>query len=307
MKFYFAPLEGITGYIYRNTHHEVFGGMDQYYTPFVSPSSNHNFKSREKKDVLPGSNKGTPVIPQILTNHGDEFIYTAERLLEYGYAEINLNLGCPSGTVVSKGRGAGFLAKPEELDRFLDEIFSGIDAPISVKTRIGKDEASEFTELLRIYNRYPICELTIHPRLQTDMYKNTPDWDTFAYALENSKNPVCYNGDINTLEDYQRFAECFPEVDRLMIGRGLIANPGLVREIQTGQKITWPEIMDFADRLYREYRNIMPDNPVLFKMKEIWFYMSRQHSQPDKIWKKIKKTKRLSEYENVIRLFRSIN
>lgn len=302
MKFYFAPLEGITGYLYRNAHYEMFGSIDTYFTPFVSPTSNHSFKSREKRDVVPEHNAGTPVVPQILTNHADEFLYTAERLVEYGYPEINLNLGCPSGTVVSKGRGSGFLAKPEELDRFLDEIYEKTAVPISIKTRIGKDRPEEFRNLIKIYNQYPVCELTIHPRVQKDFYKNIPNWDVFEEALAVSKNPVCYNGDINTVEDYERFCERFPTVDRIMIGRGLLVNPGLVREIKTGQKITWQEIMAFAERLYHNYREIMPDNPVLFKMKEVWSYMSKSHSEAARVWKKIKKAKRLSEYENVMRM-----
>ena len=167
-QFYFAPLEGITTYIYRNLHHQKFGSMDKYFTPFVSPTSNHDFKSRAKKDVIPEHNQGIPVVPQILSNRSDEFVYTASRLIEYGYHEINLNLGCPSGTVVSKGRGSGFLAKPEELDRFLDDIFSQCEVPISVKTRLGRYSPDEFPDLLEIYNRYPIEELTIHPRIRDD-------------------------------------------------------------------------------------------------------------------------------------------
>lgn len=301
MKFYFAPLEGITTHVYRNIHHELFGGIDKYFTPFVSPTSNHNFKSREKRDVLPENNEGTPVVPQILTNRADEFLYTAVCLAGYGYPEINLNLGCPSGTVVPKGRGAGFLARPEELDRFLDEIYTKSAVPISIKTRIGKDSPEDFRKIMKIYNQYPIYELTIHPRIQKDFYKNTPNWDVFAEALAMSKNPVCYNGDINTVEDYGRFCERFPMVEQIMIGRGLLANPGLVREIRTGVQCSWEEIMAFADRLFQEYCGIMPDNPVLFKMKEIWSYMSRSHPEADKVWKKIKKAKKLSEYENVMR------
>lgn len=300
MKFYFAPLEGITGHVYRNVHHEMFGGIDKYFTPFVSPTSNHSFKSREKRDVLPENNVGIPVVPQILTNHADEFIYTADRLIEYGYREINLNLGCPSGTVVSKGRGSGFLARPEELERFLDEIYDKMQVPVSIKTRLGKDSPEEFRELIKIFNRYPVYELTIHPRIRSDYYKNKPDWDMFGEALAASTNPVCYNGDINSLEDYERFLERFPTVERMMIGRGLIANPALVRELTTGERVSWQEVMTFADRLCKAYREIMPDNPVLFKMKEVWTYMSANHPEAGKLWKKIKKTRKLSEYEREI-------
>lgn len=296
-----APLEGITTYIYRNIHHTMFPGMEKYYTPFVSPTSNHDFKSREKKDVIPQHNQGIPLVPQILSNHADEFLYTAERLIEFGYREINLNLGCPSGTVVAKGRGAGFLSDLEGLDRFLGELFEKITVPLSIKTRIGRHEPSEFKKILAIYNRYPIHELTIHPRVRDDFYRGKADWDVFEEALEQSTNPICYNGDINSVEDYERFCERFPSVEQVMIGRGLIANPGLVRELQTGQTMTWQERLHFASVLQRAYEEVMPEIPVLFKMKEIWSYMAMAHEDSAKVWKKIKKTKRMKEYEMVLR------
>lgn len=302
-KFYFAPLEGITTYTYRNLHHKWFGGIDKYFTPFVSPTSNRDFKSRAKKDVIPEHNRDIPVVPQILSNRSDEFLYTADRLVEYGYTEINLNLGCPSGTVVAKGRGSGFLTDLDGLDRFLDEIYESCQVPLSVKTRIGRYEPEEFADILKIYNKYPIHELTIHPRVRQDFYKNTPNWDVFEAALTDSVNPVCYNGDINTIEDYERFCQRFPGVERIMIGRGLVANPGLVREIQTGQKTSFEEMLAFTTALQKAYQEQMADNPVLFKMKEIWVYMAAMHPEGERLWKKIKKTKHLTEYENVLRLF----
>lgn len=300
-QFYFAPLEGITTYIYRNLHHQWFGGMDKYFTPFVSPTSNRDFKSRAKKDVIPEHNRDIPVVPQILSNRSDEFLYTAERLAEYGYTEINLNLGCPSGTVVSKGRGSGFLTDLDGMDRFLYDIYENCPVPLSVKTRIGRYEPEEFTEILKIYNKYPIHELTIHPRVRDDFYKNIPNWDVFEYALEHSVNPVCYNGDLCTVEDYERFCERFPTVDRIMIGRGLIGNPGLVHEIQTGEPVRLEEVSDFMWALKEAYQECMADNPVLFKMKEIWVYLAELYPQGERLWKKIKKARRLSDYENIMR------
>ena len=300
-QFYFAPLEGITTYIYRNLHHQWFGGMDKYFTPFVSPTSNRDFKSRAKKDVIPEHNRDIPVVPQILSNRSDEFLYTAERLAEYGYTEINLNLGCPSGTVVSKGRGSGFLTDLDGMDRFLYDIYENCSVPLSVKTRIGRYEPEEFTEILKIYNKYPIHELTIHPRVRDDFYKNIPNWDVFEYALEHSVNPVCYNGDLCTVEDYERFCERFPTVDRIMIGRGLIGNPGLVHEIQTGEPVRLEEVSGFMWALKEAYQECMADNPVLFKMKEIWVYLAELYPQGEQLWKKMKKARRLSDYENIMR------
>lgn len=301
MKFYLAPLEGITTYIYRNAFAQCFGGITRYYTPFISPTSNHNFKSREKRDVIPEHNTGMPVVPQILTNKADEFLYTAERLKEYGYDEVNLNLGCPSGTVVPKGRGAGFLARPKELTEFLQEIYEKSPLPVSIKTRIGKDDKEEFHQLLEIYNQFPVKELIVHPRIQRQMYKGKPDWDMFQLAWEKSRNPLCYNGDINTVEDYERFVERFPKVDKIMIGRGLLSNPGLIREIEGQPVLTSEELFAFEKKIRCSYKEIMPDTPVLFKMKEIWSFMCKSLPDSAQAWKKIKKAKNLSDYEKRIR------
>lgn len=300
MLLYFAPMEGITGYIYRNLHKELFGGVDKYFMPFIAPTEMHGFKKRELLDVMPEHNQDICVVPQILSNQADDFIYTAKKLIEYGYEEINLNLGCPSGTVVAKGRGAGFLARPDELARFLDQIYNRAPIPISVKTRLGKDNPAEFRELLTIFNRFPIHELTIHPRVQKDLYRNSPNLDAFEEALAGSKNPVCYNGDLRTPGDYTRFRDRFPSVERVMIGRGLLTNPALARQIRTGCGITKPELFTFIKKVQHEYQENMPDNPVLLKMKELWSYIRALCPETDTAWKKIKKCRNLSEYENEI-------
>ncbi len=234
MYFYMAPLEGITGHVFRRTLCECFGSIDRYFIPFIKPNQHGHLSSRERQDVLPGNNPGMYAIPQILTNSVEDFARTARKLRQYGYQEINLNLGCPSGTVVSKKRGSGFLAFPEELDRFLDGVFEQTDAEVSIKTRIGKDSPEEFGRLLEIYNQYPVKELIIHPRVQKDMYRNHPNWEVFGEACKNSRHPVCYNGDLFCAEAYQKAKEAFPEVDRWMFGRGLLMNPGLCRQIRQG-------------------------------------------------------------------------
>ena len=193
MKIYLAPLEGITNYVYRKALFECFDGFDKYFIPFIRAKQNLNLSGREKKDLLPENNEGMYAVPQILTKKAEDFIRTVELLSEYGYQEVNLNLGCPSKTVVTKGCGAGFLDRPEELERFLDEIFAKCNIQISVKTRLGMEDASEFPELMKLYNKFPMKELIIHPRVQKDFYKNTPNLEMFAEAFAMSTNPVCYN------------------------------------------------------------------------------------------------------------------
>ena len=330
-KIYMAPMEGVTGFIYRNTFARFFSGIDKYYTPFISPGEHRNFKSRELKDVLPDNNAGLNVAVQMLTNNAEHFIVTARKLMDFGYREVNLNLGCPSGTVVAKGKGSGFLSFPEKLDAFLDEIYSGLadtGLDISVKTRIGRYEQDEFYELLDIYNKYPISELIIHPRVQKDMYKNTPRMEIFDYAVEHSKNPLVYNGDICTVEDYERFAGHYlknaenvpdePKSDKernnkesdkksanitaVMLGRGLVSNPGLAGQIVSGSCPDRSTLKDFFDALVWAYRAEIPNEKnVVFKIKENLFYLVNLFEDKETYWKRIRKSDNLMELAAIAR------
>ncbi len=301
MRLYLAPLEGITGWIYRNAVHECFGGFDRYFIPFISPNQMGHFSAREKKDIRPDHNKGMEAVPQILTNRAEDFLRTAAKLGEYGYGEINLNLGCPSKTVVTKKRGAGFLSDPDGLDRFLEEIFGRCQLKISVKTRIGVESPDEFGRLMEIYNRYPMTELIIHPRVQKDFYKNTPDLNVFGEALAMSGSPVCYNGDITSVEDYRRMKKRFPDLDRMMMGRGVLADPSLARRIRGGKRADKAELRRFHDMLYEAYSQEMSgDRTILYKMKEFWSYLAPAFTNYKKYAKKIKKSEKCYIYEDVI-------
>lgn len=224
MKYYMAPMEGLTGYVYRNAYHKFFAPMDRYFTPFIA---NKKMSSRERNDILPDHNQGLCLIPQILTNRSADFLAVAEELENYGYDVINLNVGCPSGTVVAKGRGAGLLEDPETLDRFLYEIFAAYDGRISVKTRIGMEDEDEWQEILAVYEKYPLEELIIHPRVRKDFYTGKPRLNAFSYAMEESGQRLCYNGDVCSAGDLQELKDHFPELDRVMLGRGLLNNPFL--------------------------------------------------------------------------------
>jgi tRNA-dihydrouridine synthase len=294
-------MEGLTGYIYRNAHAALFNTIDKYYAPFILANQSESFKTRDINDILPEHNQSIALVPQLLTNNAKDFICTSRRIRQLGYNEINLNLGCPSGTVVSKNKGSGFLSKKVELDIFFDEIFSSAITDISVKTRIGKDCPEEFYDLIEIFNKYPIKELIIHPRIQKDFYNNKPNLDIFKEALLLSKNPVCFNGDIATVKDYKEFTETFPDVNTIMIGRGLITNPGRVNEITKGIKLDKNILREFHDKIYEDYRSVLyGDKNVLFRMKEVWFYMIHVFSDNAKYAKKIKKSVRLYDYEEAV-------
>ena len=312
MKFYLAPMEGITGHIYRNALEKYFPGTDKYFTPFIAPDQNKILRTKERRDVLPENNHVPELVPQILTNSAEDFIRTAKVLQELGYEEVNLNLGCPSGTVVSRKRGSGLLAFPDEVERLLDGIFSEIQMKVSVKTRIGKDDAEDAFWLMEIYRKFPLSELIIHPRIQKDFYRGEPNQDLFGELIRASKDqeggmpssghpentfPVCYNGNLLTEKDYLFFAEKFPEVDAVMLGRGVIANPGLIRQIRSGLKTDKKTLRAFHDEVLEEYRSLFgEDKNALFRMKEMWIYMIHLFTNHEKYAKKIRKAQSLAEY-----------
>ena len=334
---YFAPLEGITTYPYRNLHHKYFGGVDKYFTPFLAPGPEQGMSVKEMRDVLPENNAEVPVVPQILTNRAGDFLLASKKLAEMGYREINLNLGCPSGTVTAKKKGSGFLLYPDDLDHFFDEVFADASVrngefQISVKTRIGKNEVEEWPEIMEVYNRYPISELTVHPRIQKEFYKGVPHLDVFADILKESRNPIVYNGDLFTAEHMKKFREKFPSVENVMIGRGLIRNPALAELIrieeadvenvqvcagtETGNKETsseqtgktvpmsgntggnlMPRIRAFHDEIFEYYRETMSgDRNLLFRMKDLWSYMLEEVPDSEKLAKKIRKSQHVPEY-----------
>ncbi len=302
MQLYFAPMEGVTPWHYRQTHAAQFGGLDRYYTPFLNPTEG-GLAGKALQEVLPEHNQGVPVVPQILTNHAERFLLACRSLEELGYEEVDLNLGCPSGTVVSKGRGAGFLAAERrgQLEAFLDEIFAKSPLKISLKTRLGMADPEEFAALLALYNQYPASLLTIHVRVREDYYKRPVRLEEFAKALESCRLPVCYNGDIFSVQDYRSFCEKFPGVERIMLGRGLVANPALAREIRGGASLQPEELRRFHDTLLAQIRERPGgDKNALCRIKEQWNYWSTLFEGAEKPLKKLRKANRLPDYENAV-------
>lgn len=299
MRCYFSPMEGITSYLHRNIHHRFFPGVDGYYMPFVSPSQGHTFTRREKADICPEHNNGVPVVPQLLTRRAEDFLWAAGELAAMGYGEVNLNLGCPSGTVTAKGKGAGFLAYPEELERFLDTIFSAnLPIAISIKTRLGMRDEGEFPALLALYNRYPVKELTIHPRVQRDLYRLPVRPAAFAQAAEHCNAPLCYNGDLCTVEDGRQVERAYPQVEALMWGRALVADPALIRKWQGGPPATAAELETFHRTLYDAYTEAFGSRRnAMLRMKEIWYYHIHLFRGGEKHAKHIRKARETSEFE----------
>ena len=306
MNIYFAPLEGITGYLFRNAYNEIYGHIDKYFAPFISPSEKCPITPRERKDVTPENNKGINLVPQLLTCRSDHFIEGAKELQAMGYNEINLNLGCPSGTVCAKGKGAGFLPETLALQTFLDDIYSyaeSDDMKISIKTRLGYYNPDEFYDLLEIFNAFPVSELIVHPRIKSDFYKGEPRKEYYAYALEHSKCPLVYNGNVFSVKDYDGFSSTFGvSLDPVMLGRGLISDPSLADKLKGfATETDFAKFRRLHDTLYHEYQKIMsPDINVLYKMRELWGYWQTLFDGKDRDIKRLLKAKKYAEYEDVV-------
>ena len=293
-----APLDGITKVVFRKVWAAHFGGADRYFIPFFSPTPHHILTDRDRREIDPAHNGGLPSVPQVMTCRAEDFLWAAEVVGDMGYTEVNLNLGCPSGTVTAKGKGAGFLAKPEELERFFDDVFARIQMPVSVKTRLGVSDPEEFSRLLEIYNQYPITCLTIHARVRTEKYRGAVHLDAFAQALENSRNPVCYNGDLRTVAEVWALEERFPTLDAAMIGRGAVADPALLRKLRGGPAATREELQDFTQDLFRAYQAFYGQvGPAAQRMREVWFYLIHLFENAERLNKKMRRFKNPGEYE----------
>ena len=298
MRYYFAPMEGLTDSVFRRLHHTYFPGVDRYYMPFISPTQHRMLTNREARELPLADSVPFVAVPQVLTKVAEDFVWAAEQCADRGYQEVNLNLGCPSGTVVAKGKGSGMLADPDHLDRFLDEVFSKTSVPVSVKSRLGVVDPQEFPRLLEIYNQYPILELTLHPRVRKAFYSGSVDMEMFTYCAENSKNPLCYNGDICNLEDIDRIRSRFPRVEFVMIGRGLIGDPGML----TPGGTTVEAMEALLNALLEEYLVLFGGSRnAMFRLKEHWGMLIHRFEGGEKLGKRLRKTTDLEEYKAITR------
>ena len=298
MNYYFAPMGGITDSVFRRVHHKYFPGITRYYMPFISPTVHRSLTPREAREVPPADSVAFSAVPQLLTKVPEDFLWAAGQCRELGYSEVNLNLGCPSGTVTAKGKGSGMLKDPDALDAFLDTIFRDAPVPISVKTRLGFDSPEEFPRLLEIFNRYPIKELTLHPRVRKDFYNGSVDMDAFRYCLENSTAPVCYNGNLNTIAQIEAFSKAFPQVKSVMIGRGLVGDPGMLVPGGT----TADALEGFIEELAQEYCVVFgSERNAMFRLKENWRHLLCRFEGSEKLGKRLRKTTDIREYRAIVR------
>ena len=285
MRYYYAPLEGITDATFRRLHHKYFPGVDAYFMPFISPTVHRCLTHREARELPKADSVGFRAVPQLLGKNVEDMLWAIGVCRDLGYDEVNINLGCPSGTVVSKGKGSGMLADVFALDGFLEQIYGKAVLPVSLKTRIGVNDSENWGKLLEIYRDYPVKELTVHPRIRKAFYKGECDMEAFAMAVEGSPFPVCYNGNVNSVEDARKIAERFPSVESVMIGRGLVADPGMLgggtdRETL---KAFLNELSDTYCVVFESKRN------AIYRMKDNWHYLIALFEGSEKHWKELRK------------------
>lgn len=293
----FAPMEGVTGADYRCLHHRMFPGADQYYAPFIAPDAEGNFKLSHLRGLLPDNNKGLHLVPQVLTNSPTAFLAVARKMKELGYEEVNLNAGCPSGTVVSKHKGAGMLGDPAALDAFLYEVFAETPVAVSVKTRLGLMSTEEFPALLEVYHKYPLSELIVHARDRAGMYRSEPDVDAFARAMKNCRCPICYNGNVFTPADLERLRGELPGLERVMLGRGAAANPALFRQLRGGAALSRGELREFHDSLLDgALASGLSPHFAMARMKELWYYLIWLFPNSAKLYKSLNKSQHIADY-----------
>lgn len=305
-------MEGLTTVVFRRIHAQMFGAADRYYIPFVTPTREPRFTDRQLRELAPEANSGIRAIPQLLTRNVEDFIWAAKALADLGYEEVNLNLGCPAGTVTAKGKGSGFLQYPVELYEFLSRIFDA-DLPITVslKTRIGYRSAEEFENLADIYARFPMSRLIVHPRLKTDLYRGDVRLEALDKTLGHLPMPLGYNGDLITPSDIesavQRYAKAPGGLIEVMVGRALMADPALFRKSKGGAAADLKEILNFHAALFEAYTTLFASQKnAMMRMKEYWFFQlclfgeDNEENALKKAASKIFRSKQVSDFEAAV-------
>ncbi len=306
-----SPLQGFTDFRFRNAFHKYFGGIDTFYSPYIKLNGKLVVKGSYERDILPENNSTLQVIPQIITNDAEEFLFVAKYVKQLGYNELNWNLGCPYPMVAKSGMGSGLICNTGRIDEILERAHNETDIIVSMKMRMGYDNPSEILDVFPILEKYPIKNIAIHARIGKQLYKGGVDLDSFQKCLDVSKHKLYYNGDITSVEKFRMLKERFPSIDHFMIGRGLIADPFLPSMIKNNTteypKNRFEIFEEFHDTIYRDYdAYLQGPTPIKMKMLGFWEYFSESFSNPQKTYKKIKKAGNSKHYEEAVReIFRS--
>ncbi|MEN8137017.1 MAG: tRNA-dihydrouridine synthase family protein [Bacteroidota bacterium] len=303
-KIHFGPLQGFTNHTYRRLHKKYFGGVDKYYSPYLRFEKNKDFKKSSFRDLLPENNIDIPFVPQVLGSNADIFIDVAKQIEEWGYKELNWNLGCPYPMVTKRGFGSALVAKPDEVRDILEKVFPKLTVGLSVKCRLGLSDENEIYKLIEVLNDFEIKELTVHTRIAKQLYKGKADPLKFVPLIEKSRHKLIYNGDITSVEEIDKLNKVFGgKQDDFMIGRGLLMNPFLAAEIK-GRNFNDVEkkkiITNFHSELFQSYRDSLQASHLLVTMKSQWEYLSFLFEDQRKSYKRIKKAQTIEHYNDSV-------
>ena len=301
-----SPLQGFTDFRFRNAFNNYFGGIDTFYSPYIRLNGKPTIKPAYERDILPENNVGLEVIPQIITNDADEFLFVANYVQQLGYKELNWNLGCPYPMVTKCGMGSGLINQPEKINSILDKVHSESNILVSMKMRLGYENSEEILKALPVLDTYPIKNIAIHARLGKQLYKGGVDLDAFQQCIENTKHKLYYNGDITSVVKFKEMQQRFPSINHWMIGRGIISDPFLPSMIKNNS-LEYPKnkieiFSEFHDTLYNGYsQSLSGASHLLMKMYHLWEYFAIQFINPRKVLKKIKKAKNIRNYELAVK------
>jgi tRNA-dihydrouridine synthase len=301
-----SPLQGFTDFRFRNAFHHYFGGIDTFYSPYIKLNGKLVIKGSYERDILPENNTTLEVIPQIITNDAEEFLFVANYVQQLGYKELNWNLGCPYPMVAKCGMGSGLISNTSQIEHILKRVHNETDIIVSMKMRMGYENPTEILDVFPILEQYPIKNIAIHARIGKQLYKGGVDLDSFQKCLDTSKQKIYYNGDITSVEKFRLMQERFPSIDHWMIGRGLIADPflpSMIKNNTTEYPKNKLEIFEaFHDTIYQEYDAYLSGpTPIRMKMLGFWEYFSESFSNPQKTFKKIKKAGNSKNYEIAVK------
>mgnify|MGYP000641244458 CR=1 FL=1 len=300
-----SPLQGFTDFRFRNAFHEYFGGIDTFYAPYIRLDGKLKIKASYQRDLLPENNTVPEVIPQIMTNNADEFLFVVKYIQGLGYTELNWNLGCPYPMVTKRGMGSGLICDPEKIDHILNRVHNESDVVVSMKMRMGYENPEEILDTFPILDKYPLKNIAIHARIGKQLYKGGVNLEAFQTCIENTNHKLYYNGDITTVTKFKAMQERFPSIDHFMIGRGLIADPFLPSMIRNNTleypDNRWEIFRAFHDTIYNQYDAFLSGpTPIKMKMLGFWEYFSNSFSNPQKTYKKIKKASNPKAYQQAV-------
>lgn len=297
-----GPFQGITDMPFRNIYKTHFRGIDKFYTPFFTGIQKDNARNLRTEEIDPHHNDVAILTPQLLSTDAEEVLRFARQCGEMGYHEINLNMGCPFPRVANKRRGSGMLPYPQRIDEMLEQVFEKITLKLSIKCRLGYYSPDEIIPVIEVFNKYPLSELIIHPRIGKQLYKGEADVSRFKTLASSIKAPLIYNGDIFTPNDFVRIASEVGDVSGFMLGRGLLADPFLpekIKGLDTGDAMT--RLRHYVDDLYEDRLRHAGGSPkVLGRMKELWSYLMLSFEESQQIWRNIKKLNALGDYEAAV-------